>query len=216
MIERKLEERLRAWSPRWRPARFKATLVALVVAAVAVPLGILAVPYLEILNDMTAQPKGKAQGLYGWYQGAGLVVERPPVPGTVPVGGVPAYPAQGPKDEAAAKLAEQTLRNPLPASREVLARGRKIFNVHCIVCHGERAEGNGPIVGPNLFPAPPSLHTEQARGFQDGRIFHVITRGQNKMPSYARELAPEERWSVVHYVRALQRAQRMATGEDGR
>ena len=83
------------------------------------------------------------------------------------------------------------------------------FNTFCIVCHGPRAEGNGSIVGPGLFPAPPSLHSEAARGFKDGRIFHVITRGQNKMPSYAGDLTPEERWSVVHYVRALQKALQM-------
>jgi mono/diheme cytochrome c family protein len=30
--------------------------------------------------------------------------------------------------------------------------------------------------------------------------------GQNVMPSYARNLTPEERWQVINYIRALQRA----------
>jgi len=211
MSESPMQQRLRRWSPRWHPLRFRATLVGLVAASIGVPLGILAIPYLEIFNDMAVQPKAKAQGTYGWFSDVSLRVERPPVAGTLPMDVFP-YPIEG-KDEAAAKLAEATLVNPLAPTIEVLKRGQKIFNTYCIVCHGERAEGNGPIVGPNLFPAPPSLHTEQARNFKDGRIFHVITRGQNKMPSYADVLVPEDRWSVVHYVRALQKAMQTDEGE---
>ena len=79
-------------------------------------------------------------------------------------------------------------------------------------CHGERAEGNGKIVGPIWFPAPPSLHTPQARAYPDGRIWHVITRGQNTMPSYADILDPIERWQVVHWIRVMQKAKQMAEG----
>jgi mono/diheme cytochrome c family protein len=204
MIGRKLEEILRGWTPRWRPLRFRITLAALVVAAIVVPLALLGMPYLEIFNDMAVQPKGKTQGYYGWYAGRSLVVERAPVAGTVAMGQFP-YPIEG-EGEEATKRAEAVLENPLSPTLETLERGKKLFEVFCIVCHGERAEGNGSIVGPNLFPAPPSLHTSQARAFLDGRIYHVITKGQNKMPSYADRLEPEERWSVVHYVRALQRA----------
>ncbi len=43
----------------------------------------------------------------------------------------------------------------------------------------------------------------------DGEIFNTITHGSpNKnMQSYADKLVPEDRWAVVLYVRALQRAQ---------
>lgn len=214
MTAPRLERALRDWAPRWHPGRFRATLIALVIASVVVPLALLAMPYLEIFNDMAVQPKAKAQGLYGWTHQAGLVVERPPVPGTIPMGHLP-YPIGG-EGEEAAQRAGATLANPLTPSLEVLQRGQNRFNVFCITCHGERGEGNGKIIGPNLFPAPPSLHTDQARGFADGRIYHVITRGQNKMPSYADRLDPEDRWAVVHYVRALQRAMQDGAGEQER
>jgi len=89
---------------------------------------------------------------------------------------------------------------------KTLELGRKLFNQYCITCHGEEGHGDGPIIGPDLFPAPPSLHTDTAKKFKDGRIFHNISRGQNTMPSYADKLTVEERWAVVLYVRALQRA----------
>jgi mono/diheme cytochrome c family protein len=36
--------------------------------------------------------------------------------------------------------------------------------------------------------------------FAPGRIFHVITLGSGKMPSYATQLRADERWKIVTYV----------------
>jgi hypothetical protein len=43
-------------------------------------------------------------------------------------------------------------------------------------------------------------------GWPDGRIYHVVTRGQNLMPNYASQILPEDRWAVIHYIRALERS----------
>jgi mono/diheme cytochrome c family protein len=48
--------------------------------------------------------------------------------------------------------------------------------------------------------------SQQIRDYQDGKIYYVIMMGKNAMPSYAADLSEDERWSVVHYVRVLQRA----------
>ncbi len=206
VIPEKIQEKMRDFAPKWHPGRFKATLIALPILAILIPLALLAMPYLEWFNDMAVQPKGKAQSYYGLYFPDEHLVERAPVEGTMPMEGVSPYRIDGADAEAAATRAGEELENPLARSREVLELGRKRFETICIVCHGPQAEGNGSIVGKDLFPAPPSLHTDTAKGFPDGRIFHVITRGQNKMPSYADVLDPDERWALVHYVRVLQRA----------
>jgi len=218
MIPSKVQEKMRDFAPKWRPGRYKATLVALPILAVAIPLLLLSMPYLEWFNDMAVQPKGKAQSMYGLWTGERDIVERPPVEGTMPMEGWPAYRIHDEDPEKAAVRAGEELRNPVERTRAALELGRKRFETFCIVCHGPEAEGNGKVVGKDLFPAPPSLHTDAARGFPDGRIFHVITKGQNKMPSYADVLDPQERWSVVHYVRVLQRAMEDAkkSAEDGR
>jgi len=39
------------------------------------------------------------------------------------------------------------------------------------------------------------------------KIYWVIVNGKNAMPSHAADLTETQRWAVVHYVRALQRAQ---------
>ena len=37
-----------------------------------------------------------------------------------------------------------------------------------------------------------------------GQMFHVLTFGQNNMPSYASQLSREDRWNAIAYVRTLQ------------
>lgn len=128
---------------------------------------------------------------------------RVPVEGTVPRGYEP-YRWNQPGPEMQAKAARENL-NPLPRTASVLARGQHIFNTYCIVCHGAQGMGDGSVVPP--YPKPPSLHSDKVRGWKDGDIYHVITMGQNIMPSYARQIMPDDRWAVIHYVRTLQRAQ---------
>jgi len=190
----------------WSPTMYKGTLLGLVVLAFAVPLGMAALPFVEFFNGMAAQPKAKTQMTYGRVDGLALLVERPPVEGTIPRGYV-AYPF----DHMAATVEDAKKvgvlwSNPLPRSAEHMRRGQAMYNVHCIVCHGTQGRGDGPVTGPDRFPAPPSLHTDQARGYADGTLYHIITKGTEKMPSYADKLEPFERWQIVHYLHALQRA----------
>jgi len=101
--------------------------------------------------------------------------------------------------------------NPLPRNKENLMQGKTLYNTYCIVCHGKFGEGDGLVASLKdwprpLYPRPPSLQSEKVRDYKDGQIFHVITMGQNLMPSYAEKLNPEERWQVIHYLRALYRA----------
>jgi mono/diheme cytochrome c family protein len=57
------------------------------------------------------------------------------------------------------------------------------------------------------FPEPPSYHTPRLRELPDQHIFHVITAGLGKMPSYAADVPAPQRWAVITYVRALQLSQ---------
>ena len=154
-------------------------------------------PAFEYMPDMAYGPRVGAQREDPARPGEPVM--RVPVAGTVPRGFTPyRYSA------AESLLAQAELKNPLPRSPEVLARGGKIYMTYCVVCHGETGDGQGYIVP--KFPMPPSLYSDKVRAWNDARIFHVITRGQNLMPSYASQILPEDRWASIHYVRALQRA----------
>jgi mono/diheme cytochrome c family protein len=52
------------------------------------------------------------------------------------------------------------------------------------------------------------LYSDKVVNWTDGRIYHTMTMGQGLMPSYASQVLPEQRWAIVHYVRALQKAAR--------
>jgi len=93
-----------------------------------------------------------------------------------------------------------------PTTLELLQQGQVLFNVHCAVCHGEDGYGRGMIVQRG-FPEPPSYHTPRLRELPDQHIFHVITAGLGKMPSYAADVPAPQRWAVIAYVRALQLSQ---------
>jgi mono/diheme cytochrome c family protein len=42
--------------------------------------------------------------------------------------------------------------------------------------------------------------------FADGDIFNVITNGRRTMPAYRYQIVVADRWAIISYVRALQRA----------
>lgn len=123
---------------------------------------------------------------------------RPPVEGTVARGFIPYLYQDDP--ESAGKF----LSNPLLPTEENLQLGQKKYNTFCSPCHGYFGAGDARLNG--QFPNPPSLHSEKLIQWQDGRFYHVIQAGQNIMPSYSKQLTENEKWAIVLYIRALQRA----------
>jgi mono/diheme cytochrome c family protein len=91
-----------------------------------------------------------------------------------------------------------------------LARARGDFDVVCATCHGVLGDGGSEVARHMRFRVPPSLHEPRLRATSDQHVFDVISRGYGLMPSYAHMLAPERRWGVVAYVRALQTSQSVA------
>jgi mono/diheme cytochrome c family protein len=87
-----------------------------------------------------------------------------------------------------------------------MARGHERFQIYCAPCHGAAGDGNG-ITKRYGMGATPTYHDPRIRSMPDGEIFNTITNGKNTMLPYADKLLPEDRWAVVAYVRALQRAQ---------
>ncbi len=122
---------------------------------------------------------------------------RIPVEGTVARGFIP-YPFKGQTNPT------EVLSNPFLPTKENLALGKAKFNIYCSPCHGYFADGDSRLRG--QFPNPPTLHSKRALDFSDGMIYHIITNGQNVMPSYASQITRDERWAIVNYVRVLQLA----------
>jgi len=146
-------------------------------------------PRFVYMPDMAYSPSYKAQE-------KGVMI--PPVDGTIPRE-MEFYDYKNDPEAAGREL-----KNPLPRTVENILHGKEKFEIFCLVCHGPAGKGNG-----NLKPllVAPSLNSDKVRSeWSDGRIFHVITMGQGRMNTYASQVEPMDRWAIIHYVRALQRA----------
>ena len=129
---------------------------------------------------------------------------RLPVEGTIPRGYKP-YPYK-PKLMEEQERAGRELENPVEATPEVLAEGKRQYEIFCISCHGKNGEGDGLLFTSGLFPAKPrSLVDDYLKGKPDGEIYHVITLGSvsGLMPPHGGQIPPENRWKIIHYVREL-------------
>lgn len=152
--------------------------------------------YMPPFSWMMEQHKLKAQAPSSlFHDGIGM---RPVVEGTVSRGHMP-YRYKGKPEDAGRMLA-----NPLLATDSVLVRGKDRYLTFCSPCHGDFGTGDSHLRG--QYPNPPTFHSDKMGQWPDGRIYHVVTEGQNIMPPYASVLSPDDRWTIVHYVRVLQRA----------
>ncbi len=129
------------------------------------------------------------------------MTEQPLVAGVIPRDWQPFPYGDGP-DEA--ERAGEELESPYEEDdQERIQEGEQIFRTYCVVCHDPSGEGHGPVIQKGMVP-PPSLLNTRAVLMEDGQMFHILTRGQGNMASYAPQLSPEERWKVILYVRTLQ------------
>jgi mono/diheme cytochrome c family protein len=152
-------------------------------------------PGPEYMPDMARGPGYKAFAPNAATRN-GITLQRP-VAGTIKRGFRPFHYGKG---EAEATRAGVELTSPFHATEATIAKGKALYEIYCLVCHGEQGKGDGPIS--SKIPPPPSYKSERLLAYPPGRIFHVITMGANKMPSYAVQLVPEERWLVITYVRS--------------
>ena len=177
-----------------------AVLVVLVAAAAWVYHHGPASPGYELLPDMAHSVAYDAYAPNPVFRDGKTL--QPPVPGTIAVGAPLPFRYAATTEDA--ERAGRELHNPFPSSPAVLARGREVYTTFCAVCHGDKGAGDGPIIQTRKFPNPPSYTDARLLSMPDGQIFHVITRGTELMPAYAGQIAPEDRWKAIHWVRRLQ------------
>jgi hypothetical protein len=99
---------------------------------------------------------------------------------------------------------------PIELNRKVLEVGQKKYNIVCSQCHGRLGDGNSVVAENMALRLPPSLL--ELSGKPDGHFFTAITEGYGVMPSFGGEINIQERWAVVAYIRALQRARTTQVG----
>jgi len=101
----------------------------------------------------------------------------------------------------------------VPIDQRLMERGKERYDIFCTPCHGYDGRGNGTVparvaqgggqwVAQNLVDP-----TKKQVEVPNGQLFNTISNGAATMPGYASQIPHYDRWAIVLYVRALQRAQ---------
>ena len=98
------------------------------------------------------------------------------------------------------ELAKANLKSPLDSLTTNPEKGKELYEIYCMTCHGSSGNGKGKLVEKEKFLGVPSYAD---RVITAGSIYHVITYGLNSMGSHANQLNPQERWLVADYVLKL-------------
>jgi len=164
-------------------------------------------PRIQIVPDMDNQPKFKTQSANPFFTDGRAM--RPWPDGTVARGLLREdrrlYRGREPDSSF-------TTAFPLPVTEALLARGQQRYDIYCATCHGLGGAGDGvthrraEALQQGTWTPPTDLASETVVGRPHGYLFDAITNGVRNMPAYGHQILPEDRWAIVAYVRALQRA----------
>ncbi|NOZ46738.1 MAG: cytochrome c [Chlorobi bacterium] len=126
---------------------------------------------------------------------------RPPVEGTIPRGFIPYQYPNTPEGKIAAG---NELKNPVLLNKESLKDGEKMYKRFCIDCHGEKGDGKGYLFTSGKYPVQPrTLIDNDLKTRPVGQIYHVITLGSAVMGAHGSQIAPNDRWKIIHYIKEV-------------
>ena len=97
-------------------------------------------------------------------------------------------------------------------SEAIFKKGKELFTSNCAHCHGEKGDGNGPMVLSGAYAGVPNYTTVLAT---EGQMFYSIYYGKGSMGSHSSMLDKKEIWTLVHYVKKFQNAAYGTFAADG-
>jgi mono/diheme cytochrome c family protein len=123
-------------------------------------------------------------------------------------GNVPYY--YGDNEDERTRANKEIVMNPYPITKKGLEKGKELWLIYCGICHGDKCGGNGYLARDDgKYPAQPAnLLLDTFANGNNGRLYHAIMYGKNVMGGYADKLSYQERWDVIHYIRACQAAEK--------
>lgn len=185
-------------------------LVTVVLAAASCKNGPQREPGKIYMPDMAYSRAVETYADHSNLTEAGIYYDATPVAGTIKRGDVAYFPiTQDKVGDTANYVASKQIANPLPALNEKdMAEAKRLYNINCGICHGEKLDGNGPLYkgGDGPYPiAPKNLVADPVVSkMPAGQMMYSVTYGKNLMGSYASQLSTKQRWMVIHYVQSMQ------------
>ena len=93
-------------------------------------------------------------------------------------------------------------KHPVPLTpenkEETFDKGKKLYASMCAHCHGDKGDGEGPMVKSGAYAGVPNYANLQ--DLSDGQVFYSIYYGKGSMGAHSMMLDKDEIWTLVHYV----------------
>ncbi|OPY67398.1 MAG: hypothetical protein A4E57_02335 [Syntrophorhabdaceae bacterium PtaU1.Bin034] len=99
----------------------------------------------------------------------------------------------------------ESLKNPLPVTKETVEQGRLAYDYYCTQCHGPKLDGNG-VVGQSFSPLPADLGSAALLSQNEGIIYTRIRQGFRRHPKLFSTVSAEETWSVITFIKSRKQA----------
>ena len=96
------------------------------------------------------------------------------------------------------------MKNPLPATAEIVSQGQEVFLRSCAQCHGAEARGDTNL-GRNMSPPAMDLTSAHVQHWSDAELVWIIQNGVRLtgMPSWKSSISDNDTWKLARYIHNL-------------
>jgi mono/diheme cytochrome c family protein len=95
------------------------------------------------------------------------------------------------------------LVNPVKATPESIALGKKVYGTDCAMCHGKDGSGKGDLAADMKLNLRDFRDAAAMKELTDGQMFEAILKGKGQMSGEEGRMQPRQVWNVVNYVRTM-------------
>jgi mono/diheme cytochrome c family protein len=101
----------------------------------------------------------------------------------------------------------RALSNPLASTETTRTKGKELFTLACVACHGPEGKGDGPVAKKSRMDPKPRDFTnpEFQRLRSDGELFWVLKHGSHETEMMRMDFffTDAELWTLIVYIRTL-------------
>jgi mono/diheme cytochrome c family protein len=131
-------------------------------------------------------------------QQQGASVQQQPAPAqAAPNAPVQTVHAYKPTAEDAARP------NPMKFTTNSVARGKRVYNTQCAMCHGDTGLGDGDVAKDINAKPPDFTNPATLKERTDGELFAIIGAGSGLMPAQGERMKDYHKWDAINYLRSL-------------
>ena len=112
-------------------------------------------------------------------------------------------PAKPPAPEYKIPPEDAQKPNPVKPTDESIAKGKKVYEIDCALCHGAKGDGKGDMAS-DIKNIADFTNPDVQKKATDGEWFYIIRKGKGDMPPEDSGRAKDDEvWNLVNYLRTF-------------